>query len=233
MDEILRQGLEVMGLAACIDQQARARLLSYIQELKKWNRKINLIARQADDLQIIEKHFLDSLTLLPQLRSWYGSGEGPLRCALLDIGTGAGFPGLVLKAACPDLEVTLVEPREKRVSFLKNIIRILQFDAIEVVAGRIDSDRKYPAGLKQGGYDLITSRALTDIAAFLKMAAPFLSPGGRVVCMKGPQGLGEAKAYQTAGGREGWILLEISQWLLPFSGSRRYLVSFGAQPVTG
>jgi 16S rRNA (guanine527-N7)-methyltransferase len=233
VDDILRQGLELMGLAAFVSEKACARLLSYVHELKKWNRKMNLIARQANDLQIIEKHFLDSLALLPSLRSWSGAGKGPMRSALLDIGTGAGFPGLVLKAACPELEVTLVEPREKRVSFLKHIIRTLQLDTIEVVPGRIAIDQSHPAELQPGRYDFITSRALTDIVTFLEMAAPFCSLGGRMICMKGPQGLEEVEGFQAGGGRRGCRLLEIRDLQLPFSGARRYLLSFGGQPTTG
>jgi 16S rRNA (guanine527-N7)-methyltransferase len=229
MADILGQGLEAMGLAARVDDKARARLLTYVQELKKWNRKMNLVARQTGDLQIVENHFLDSLTLLPHLQAIAGDDKEPRRSTLLDIGTGAGFPGLVLKAAWPDLEVTLVEPKEKRVSFLKHIIRTLKLDAVEVVTGRIDSDRHYPAQLQLGGYDLVTSRALTDIAAFLEMAAPFRSPAGRVICMKGPQGLEEAKIFQEEDGRRDLILLEIREWRLPFSGARRYLLCFGVQ----
>jgi len=232
MDDILRQGLERMDLAPFVDLQARVRLLAYIRELKKWNRKMNLIARQADDRQIVENHFLDSLTLLPHLRSWSGREAGPLRTALLDIGTGAGFPGLVIKAVWPDLEVILVEPREKRVSFLKHIIRTLQLDSVEVVPGRIDSDQNYPAQLQPGRYDLIISRALTNIVTFLAMAAPFRSPAGRVICMKGPQGLEEAEVFQKKGGTGGGLsLLEIREWRLPFSGARRYLLCFGAKPA--
>jgi 16S rRNA (guanine527-N7)-methyltransferase len=148
--------------------------------------------------------------------------------ALLDIGAGAGFPGLVLKAACPELEVTLVEPREKRVSFLRHIIRTLQLETIEVVPGRIDSDQSHPAELQPGGYDLITSRALTDIATFLEMATPFCSLAGRMICMKGPQGLDEVQGFLAGSGRQ----VEIGEWRLPFSGAHRYLFSFGVQPTT-
>jgi len=70
---------------------------------------------------------------------------------------------------------------------------------------------------------------LTDIATFLEMAAPFRSLEGRVICMKGPQGLDEAKVFQTEDGRGGLRLLEIKEWRLPFSGARRYLLCFGAK----
>jgi 16S rRNA (guanine527-N7)-methyltransferase len=233
MDDIFRQGLDLMGLTSYVDSDGRARLLRYIHELKKWNRKMNLIARQADDLQIIENHFLDSLTLLPLIQSWPGSGVTTLPAALLDIGTGAGFPGLVLKTACPELAVTLVEPREKRVSFLKHIIRQLQLDTVTVAHGRIDVGHSHPAGLVSGVYDIITSRALTDIATFLEMAAPFCSPAGRVVCMKGPQGFAEVEDFQGAGGQRAFRLSDSLEWRLPFSGAQRYLFSFAVQPVNG
>ena len=235
VDDILCQGLESMGLASYVDSHGCDRLLRYLHELKKWNRKMNLIARQADDLQIIENHFLDSLTLLPliRIRSWPGPGATTLRPALLDIGTGAGFPGLVLKAACRELSVTLVEPREKRVSFLKHIIRQLQLDTVTVVHGRIDVGHGYPAGLVSGAYDIITSRALTDIATFLEMAAPFCSPAGRVICMKGPRGLEELEDFQAGSGPGAFRLAESGEWRLPFSGAQRHLFSFSVQPANG
>jgi len=226
--DILCQGLELMELSPYVSNEGCSRLLNYVSELKKWNRKMNLVARQADDQQIIENHFLDSLTLLPLIQSWSGPVSMPQLPAVLDIGTGAGFPGLVLKAACPKLVVTLVEPREKRVSFLKHIIRQLQLDRVTVVHGRIDGDHDHPAGLVSGGYDVITSRALTDIGTFLEMAAPFRSSTGRVVCMKGPQGLEEVEEFQ-AGRDEGqgaFHLVESREWRLPFSGAQRYLFSF-------
>ena len=233
MDDILHQGLELMGLASSVDSEGCARLLCYVNELKKWNRKMNLIARQADDLQIIENHFLDSLTLLPLIHSWSDSGATMPLPSLLDIGTGAGFPGLVLKAACHELAVTLVEPREKRVSFLKHIIRKLRLDGITVVHGRIDSGDGHPAGLVPGTYDIITSRALTDIATFLEMAAPYCSPTGRVVCMKGPHGLEEVEDFQAGSRRVDFRLQDSREWRLPFSGAQRHLFSFSVQAGNG
>jgi 16S rRNA (guanine527-N7)-methyltransferase len=231
--DILCQGLELMGLASSVDSDGRARLLYYAKELKKWNRKINLIARHADDLQIIENHFLDSLTLLPCIQLLSDSGAKSMPPALLDIGTGAGFPGLVLKAACHELAVTLVEPREKRVSFLKHIVRRLQLEGVTVVHGRIDAGYGHPAGLVPGAYDIITSRALTDIATFLEMAAPYCSPMGRVVCMKGPQGLEEVEDFQAGDGLRAFRLQDSREWRLPFSGAQRYLFSFSVQPASG
>ncbi|MCK5515866.1 MAG: class I SAM-dependent methyltransferase, partial [Desulfobulbaceae bacterium] len=110
--KLLIRGLNQLGVN--LDDKAIDQVLLYCQELLKWNKRINLIARNTQPAEVIEKHFLDSLTLLPVIKQY--SGANP---TLLDIGTGAGFPGLVLAAVMPELQVTLVEPRQKRVSFLR------------------------------------------------------------------------------------------------------------------
>ena len=208
--------LDSVGAEACF------RLLQYIDELKRWNQKINIIARQTDDLQIIENHFLDSLTLLPLLKRWS-------QPTLLDIGTGGGFPGLVLKAAYPSLAVTLVEPREKRVSFLKHIVRNLNLEEVEIISGRIEKRQPLPKALQNRKFDLVTSRALTDAATFLSMAEPFCSPGGIGVCMKGPKKEKELEIIRNNNRKENSLrLLDSIEWRLPFSGKSRYLLLFGA-----
>lgn len=119
----LEEGLALAGIA--LDTAALGRLERYWLELRKWNQKINLIAKGSTDEEIVENHFLDSLTLLPLL------GEGEIH--LLDIGSGAGFPGLVVKAARPDIHLTLVEPRHKRVAFLGQIVRSLQLSEVRIL----------------------------------------------------------------------------------------------------
>ena len=112
--DILQEGLGAMAIT--LDGQAQERLLTYCGELLRWSARINLVAK-APLRETIETHFLDSLTLLRVL-------PPPERTQqpLLDIGTGAGFPGLALKAARPEIPVILVEPRQKRVSFLRHVI---------------------------------------------------------------------------------------------------------------
>jgi 16S rRNA (guanine527-N7)-methyltransferase len=128
IEKFLARGLDIMGLSLDNQPQALSRLSHYFQELKKWNKKVNLVARTLDDQQILENHFLDSLTLLSLLQQ-----ESLKQEILLDVGTGAGFPGLVLKAACPTLSVTLVEPRKNRFYFLKHIARMLNLKGLEVL----------------------------------------------------------------------------------------------------
>lgn len=210
---LLQQGLDSFGLA--LDDNGVDRLFLYFNELKKWSRKINLIAKNTSDEEIVEKHFLDSLTLLALVADQ--------NCHLLDIGTGAGFPGLVVKAAMPSLRVTLVEPRQKRVSFLHHIIRSLNLTRAHVVCDRIEQS-VLP---DQQTITHVTSRALNDIGEFCTMLLPLFGEKGRdvaVVCMKGPKWQEELENAQQHG-----IMIDkpqVQEMVLPFSRAERFLLSF-------
>jgi 16S rRNA (guanine(527)-N(7))-methyltransferase RsmG len=271
---LLRSGAERMGLA--LAPEACDRLCRYAAELEKWNRRMNLVGA-APAAEIIEKHFLDSLTLLPLLAEQpadsgvsrgrsvefpHNSESGhrvPLirdqrrqQCRqrglsalhqlcgqtddkgdavpcdrfppdLLDVGTGAGFPGLVLKAVLPELAVTLVEPRRKRVDFLRHIVRTLGLREVNIVEARLDEDGK--TVLPQAGYHLVTARALSEIAPFLALVAPYCLPGGRAICMKGSRWEEELNSWrQTEKGE--FEMVGNREWHLPFSGDYRCLLTF-------
>ncbi len=209
----LRSGCDTLGLPS-LDVAAEERLVAYFRELKHWSRKINLISRGATDQEILVKHFLDSLTLLPLL-----SGE---RVHLLDIGTGAGFPGLVCKAVDPTLKVTLVEPRLKRVSFLRHVVRTLGLSDTSVLACRVEDEEMLPADL---GFTHITSRAVSEIKAFLDMSHRFAGPGVQVICMKGPKWEEELTAWKDSASPAGFTLHSRTEYVLPvFRGIRNLLV---------
>ena len=126
--DLLVRGAAQLGLA--MDVAGVERLLVYLAELMKWSRRVNLIARDTPEAQVVETHFLDSLTLLPFLD---GAGE----VHLLDVGSGAGFPGLALACVRPDARFTLCEPRQKRVSFLRHVVRTLGLANVEVVSAAV------------------------------------------------------------------------------------------------
>lgn len=216
----LALGLTRLGLT--LPESVTTHLLQYFSELKKWSQRINLIAK-APDSEIMETHFLDSLTLLP-LVSEKAATAKPYN--LMDVGTGAGFPGLVLKIACPDLAVTLVEPREKRVSFLKQIIRNLKLQGVKVVTAHLrPADREQMAQL--GRFSMITCRALTDTAGFLTLCQEFSQPGGgKVLCMKGPKAQEELANWRATDPASPYQLAEIRETQLPFSLAPRSLVVF-------
>ena len=191
------------------------RLEIYYLELKKWSGKINLISKGSSDSEIIEKHFLDSLALFNLL-------SGP-DVHLLDIGTGAGFPGLVVAAVQPEIKVTLVEPRLKRVTFLNHIARTLQLDNVVVLGCRSEDEKMLPSDL---GATHITSRAVAEIDDFLKMSARFCRQGGEVVCMKGPKWEEELSRTELETSYGTFQKKAVLQYELPFSGSKRALVRF-------
>ena len=209
----LEQGLASLGLA--LDTEAIGRLAQYCVELKKWSQKMNLIAKNTGDRDIVEAHFLDSLTMLPFL-------QGP-QVSLLDVGTGAGFPGLVLKAVRQEIDLTLVEPRQKRVAFLNHIARTLGLSGVRTLCGRIEDEHMLATAEH---FTHITSRAVIDIAGFVQMVGRFLHPGARLVCMKGPKWQDELAAAQEALTQFQLGIPEIRELKLPFSGAERALLSF-------
>jgi len=215
--EILAEGLTAMGIA--LDREAQDRLVTYCAELLRWSAKINLVAK-AELREIWETHFLDSLSLLRVLPPPKKTQQ-----TLLDIGTGAGFPGLALKAARPELPVILVEPRQKRVSFLRHVIRTLGLKNIEVLCGRLEKNSAEVDG-RTLAVPIITSRAFTNIAEFLLHTATVNPVGGQVICMKGPRAEQEIGAWRAEQPDSPYRLQEIVELTLPFSGKVRNLVIF-------
>ncbi|NOR25348.1 MAG: 16S rRNA (guanine(527)-N(7))-methyltransferase RsmG [Desulforhopalus sp.] len=209
----LETGLKNLGSE--ISPEALDRLHLYFRELKKWSRKVNLIARSTSDEQIVENHFIDSLTILPLL---HGANTH-----LLDIGTGAGFPALVCKAACPDLVVTLVEPRLKRVSFLGHIVRTLGLEEVKILSCRVEDQEQLPSTQE---FTHITARAVTEIGSFLPMVERFSSSGPQLICMKGPKWREELAAASEILECSSYRLDRVLDCALPFSGAERSLLIF-------
>lgn len=215
----LETGLHQLGME--ISPASVDRLTIYFAELKKWSRKINLIAKSAGDEEIVEKHFLDSLTLLPLLLLPGGAGSH-----LLDIGTGAGFPALVCKAACPELAVTLVEPREKRVSFLGHMVRTLGVKEVRILSCRVEDATQLPSTTV---FSHITARAVTEIGPLLQMVERFAPSGPQLVCMKGPRWQEEINAATEILNRSSFRLDRVVECALPFSGAERRIVIFASR----
>jgi 16S rRNA (guanine527-N7)-methyltransferase len=210
----LREGCRILEIG--LETEAVERLLVYFTELLHWSRKINLIAKGTGEAEILENHFLDSLTLLPLLAASENSH-------LLDVGTGAGFPGLVCKAARPGLTVTLLEPRLKRVSFLRHVVRTLGLAGVEVLAGRVEDESLLPSNPV---FTHITSRAVTDCGAFLKMVSRLCAPQTMVICMKGAKWREELQDMGKLSPAICFQHVGTVERELPFSGAKRALLTF-------
>jgi 16S rRNA (guanine527-N7)-methyltransferase len=210
----LARGVEQLGQE--LPAEANDRLVQYFHELRKWAAKVNLVARGTTDEDLLEMHFLDSLTLLPLL-----TGPAP---RLLDIGSGAGFPGLVCAAVHPELMAILVEPRLKRASFLRHMVRILALERVEVLDCRIEDEAVIPSSRQ---ISHITGRAVAELGHLLEMTARFA--GGhlqQVIWMKGPKWQMELDAAASALSRSPFHLVQVVQNRLPFSGAERNLLIF-------
>ena len=202
--DLLVRGAAQLGLA--VDTAGVERLLIYLAELMKWSRRVNLIARDTPEAQAVETHFLDSLTLLP----FVDEAAAP---HLLDVGSGAGFPGLALACVRPEARCTLCEPRQKRVSFLRHVVRTLGLVNVEVVADRVEAH----AADWPGRFTHLTSRAVAEPAAFLPLVRPLVTPTTRVLLM-----------LARAEGLAGIDHLASGPWRV--DGERRFVLPFSKAP---
>ncbi len=214
--KVLGDGAAALGVT--LDTQRIEHLYRYFQELRHWSARTNLISRGMDDEAVVENHFVDSLAVLSVL-----DRQPPTR--LLDVGSGAGFPGLVCKIARPELAVSLLEPRLKRVSFLRHVVRTLGCTGIEVQAGRLDDRDASPDGT---AYDCVVSRAVAGIADFLALCTRFRRSDCRVMMMKGPRYHEELADLD--GGAGTWMLADRHHYRLPLSGAERVLLVFHGEP---
>jgi 16S rRNA (guanine527-N7)-methyltransferase len=186
-------------------------LEQFADQLLRWTKRRNLTAI-TERSEILEKHLVDSLTLMP------------LVCEsrrLLDIGSGAGFPAIPLKIACPDLEVVSVDAVGKKIDFQRHIARTLRLQTFTAIHSRIEElsgDTSFCAG-----FDLVTARAVTSLSDLVAMAKPFLAPSGRLIAMKGPEGELEFAERRESLQREGWTA-RLHRLVLPCSGSERSLI---------
>ena len=162
----MRRGLAALGQG--LDDRAVQRLLDYLDLMVRWNRVHNLTAVR-DPLEMVDRHLLDSLSGLPWLP------PGPL----LDLGTGAGLPGIPIAVAQPERPVVLLDSAAKRTRFLTQVVGSLGLERVAVVHSRGEQHRP------REPYAVVVARAVTDLGALVALAQPILAEDGRVVAWKG------------------------------------------------
>ena len=163
-----------------LDPTALARFDAYRDLLLDWNARLNLTAI-TDPAEIDRRLFLDALLLLPAVDAVAAGGDRPKRLA--DVGSGAGFPGLALKVARPDLALTLIEATGKKVAFLEACLDELELEDAVAIHARAEEIGHDPS--HRGRYDLATARAVAALPALLELCVPLLRPGGRALFPKG------------------------------------------------
>ena len=198
---LLRQGIADLGLA--LPQSATGRLMDYLALLAKWNRVYNLTAIR-EEAQWVSLHLLDSLVVVPHLP--------PGR--IVDVGSGAGLPGIPIALACPDRQVTLLDSNQKKGAFLTQASTELALANVKVVVERAESYHPDTT------YDVVISRAFSSIADFIRIAGHLCRAGGLLAAMKGARP--DAEITQLPGS---WTAETIIPLHVPGLGAQRHLVT--------
>lgn len=207
----LQAALAEMGIL--LDRAQEERLLHFLDELLHWNQRINLTAITDRDEALV-KHLVDALTLLPHLR-----GDE----FLLDMGSGGGLPGLPLKIVLPGLNLTSVDAVAKKISFQKHVIRTFALTGAVARHGRLEELGGDPS--LAGHFELVVARAFASLPDCLRLARPFLQPGGRLIAMKGPEGEKEVLAAEKTFTSTGFSLQKIDRLELPGGNGERSLIT--------
>ena len=201
--DLLAEGLEKIGFG--FNARQIDAFITYLEELKKWNKAYNLTGLKTDR-DIIIKHFLDSILFAKALP--------PEALTLADIGSGAGFPGIPIKIMLPHLTVFLIEPTQKKVVFLRHLCNKLQLENLVIMDKRIEE-------VKELHVDAAVTRALYSIGEFIGKAKDMLSKNGVLILSKGPgleKELAELSKDQLSG-------ISREDFILPFENAVRHIVS--------
>jgi 16S rRNA (guanine527-N7)-methyltransferase len=199
----LAQGVSELGLT--LPAGAQERLLGYLGLLQKWNRVYNLTAVR-EPHRMVSQHLLDCLAATPHITAE----------TLLDVGSGAGLPGIPLALALPDCRVTLLDANHKKAAFLRQAVTELKLANTEVVCERAETWKPRAA------FAVVISRAFSELAEFVSLAGRHVADGGRLLAMKGVHPYEEIAQLP-----RDWQVLEVIALQVPGLRAQRHLVSIG------
>lgn len=186
-----------------------AQLNRYYELLIEWNEKMNLTALTAPE-DVALKHFADSLLLLR-----YCDIEKEAR--VIDVGTGAGFPGMVIRIARPDIQLTLLDSLQKRLGFLDEVCNELGFDDVDLIHSRAEDGSRTEL---RDSFDIAVSRAVASLNTLCEYDMPYVKVGGRFIAMKGKEAQEEMAAAENAIHTLGGELLQKHDFILGEAGER-------------
>jgi len=220
MERLKKSATELFGLN--LSSRQMGQLGQYERELLEWNEKFNLTAiRDLEGIRL--KHFLDSFSCT---LAW--KGGAPTR--LIDIGTGAGFPGLVLKILYPGMRVTLVDSVGKKMEFCRHITEVLGLEQVELVTGCAEELGQNPVYRER--FDWAVARAVAGLPVLAEYLLPLVRVGGGMLAQKGESGPAEAQTSEKALRILGGHLRKLEKVTLPGVVDERYLVIIDKKSAT-
>jgi len=204
-------------LSVALSEEQLDQFETYFQELADWNQRANLTAIiEYEDVQV--KHFLDSLTICLTAREHLA---GPVR--VMDVGAGAGLPGLALKLAFPDIKLALVESAKKKAAFLHHIVEKLGLEDVSIYTGRAEELAREKD--LRDAFDLVAVRSLAKLPLLLEFSLPFCKPGGRLVALKHGGDWSEQESAANALSELGGHIEKVSTVLLEGLTDDRIVIS--------
>ena len=212
MEKLTQEFHDLSGIS--LNAQQLGAMNIYRDELASWNTKQNLTAIHEPEMVRV-KHFLDSL-------SGYLAMKGTSMKQVVDVGTGAGFPGLPLKILCPTIKLTLVESKEKKADFCRHIVKTLKLEGVEVVQARAEVMGQLEE--HRESYDWAMARAVAVLPVLLEYLLPLVKVGGCVLAMKGETAPTEIQSSERAIRILGGHLRQLLPVTLPGVVEERYLV---------
>lgn len=212
LENMLKEGAAAYGVELT-DTQVK-QFMIYKNLLQEWNEKINLTAI-TDDEGIIKKHFIDSITILK-------SGVIENGASVIDVGTGAGFPGIPLKIIRPDIKLTLLDSLNKRIKFLETVCKEANIEGVKCIHMRAE-DGGRDKSLREK-YDISTARAVANMRTLSEYCMPFVKVGGHFVALKGPSGYDEIEEAKNAIGMLGGKPRDIIETLIPDEDIKHNLI---------
>lgn len=208
--EYLKAGLKKSGIE--IEDNKAEKLLKFMEIVLRENKKFNLTAI-TDEKEFIEKHIIDSAIAVKYIKN-----EGKL----IDIGSGAGMPGIIIKILNDDMDILLLDSLNKRVNYLNETIKELGLNKVEAIHARAEElshDKDY-----RESFDYVTARAVAKLNVLTEYTTPFIKSGGKFIALKGSRGNEELEESKNAIGSLSCKLLDTHKINLPYSNAERDII---------
>lgn len=209
---LLKDCCQQMGVT--ITEEMTQQFMDYMKILLHWNEKMNLTAIR-EEREVVLRHFADCLSLVPYLTIKEDT-------SMIDVGTGAGFPGIPVKIVCPAVSITLLDSLQKRMAFLEEVTKTLGMEKVDCVHGRAEDGGQNPLYREQ--FDYCVSRAVANLAVLAEYCLPFVKVGGALVALKGPELTAEIAGARVALEKLGGKVTRVIDVTIPYTDLSHKLV---------